>query len=622
MNERLDWPRMSHFAVVAAWTIGTCCILRFPDKLVRSCLERSPFAEGQARFLWRSSRRNWRSRLATLLAGVLVWLLPPTESPAAVVSGQVPGLGVAFDLQDFVDKEILSGAKRIVIPPGRYRVSPKARQHLLLSGLKDVQIIADRVEMICTETTRAITITHCTNVTLRGLAIDYDPLPYTQGRITTISADRKVYDVELFDGYPDAATVRNFKYEIFRPDTRTLRCEDRGLSGIEVLDGRHLRLTSPGRHDSHSEQVGDLIVIGSEYAPHGSAPHAVECSHNVKVKLENVNLFASNCFGFLELDCDGGVYEHCRVDRRLPADDPVPRASPRLRSLNADAFHSKYALKGPSYFGCTARFMGDDGVNICGDYHLIMDSHGRELRVLAKGTMNIQPGDPVELVRCAGERLPDARAVSVRPSGAILEDERAFLGRQSMDAGLKSGRGLGRAFAIVLDREVVIPRGGTICSANRVGNGFAVKNCIFGFNRSRGILIKASHGEIADNRMDGCWMSAILVSPEYWWLEAGSSTDLRIAGNVITNCAGIPIRVEAAGGNGNIAPSGAHRNITITGNTVTGCAMPAVLVTSTAGLRLSGNTFANWTGSERLPEEMRKVGLTELQPIMEINCTP
>jgi hypothetical protein len=32
-------------------------------------------------------------------------------------------------------------------------------------------------------------ITRCTNVTVRGLTIDYDPLPYTQGRISAISAD-------------------------------------------------------------------------------------------------------------------------------------------------------------------------------------------------------------------------------------------------------------------------------------------------------------------------------------------------------------------------------------------------------------------------------------------------
>ena len=337
------------------------------------------------------------------------WRVPP--------GARLPAAGTPFDLQGFINRELHVGKRRIVVPPGRYRVTPHECQHLVLHDLKDVQIVADGVEMICTETTRALTISRCTNVTVRRLVIDYDPLPYTQGRIAAISADRTVYDIELFDGYPAAETAHNFKYEVFRSDTRTLRCEDRGLSKIEVVDSRRLRLTSPGRHDRNPEHAGDLIVIGSEYSPHGSAAHAVECSSNANVRLENIDLFASNCFGFLEYDCDGSVYSHCRIDRRSPADDPVRRASPRLRSLNADAYHSKQAIRGPSYLSCEARFMGDDCINICGDYHLIVSSQGRQLHVLAKGSMNIQPGDPVELVRYTGERLPDARAVSIQPAG-------------------------------------------------------------------------------------------------------------------------------------------------------------------------------------------------------------
>ena len=117
---------------------------------------------------------------------VCLWLCGPAAKAAA------PGPGTPFDLQGFIDQEIKAGTQRIVVPPGRYRVTPKNRQHLVLRGLKDVQIIADGVEMICTETTRALTITRCTNVTVRGLVIDYDPLPFTQGRITGFSADKKV----------------------------------------------------------------------------------------------------------------------------------------------------------------------------------------------------------------------------------------------------------------------------------------------------------------------------------------------------------------------------------------------------------------------------------------------
>ena len=536
-------------------------------------------------------------------------------------AGAVATVPVLFDLQGFIDREIRAGHQRIVVPPGRYRVTPKDRQHLVLRGLKDVTLIADGVEMICTETTRALTVAHCTNVTVRGLVIDYDPLPFTQGRITGFSADKGIHEIELFDGYPSAAAARNFKYEIFQPDTRTLRCEDRYLTKIEVCDSRHLRLTHPGGRASDPERVGDLIVIGAEYAPHGSIPHAVECDHNVNVRLENIDLFASNCFGFIETHCDGSTYYRCRIDRRSPAADPVQRADPRLRSLDADAYHSKFAIKGPTYVECVARFMGDDCVNICGDYHLIMASSGRELRVLAKGAMNIQPGDPVELVLYTGERLPDAKAVAIEPAGSIRDEERAFLLKQRMNESLRTASGaLNHAFTVTLDREVNLSMGGVICSANRVGNGFAVKDCTFGFNRSRGILIKASHGEVSGNRVEGCEMSAILIAPEYWWLEAGSSRDLKITGNTITACKGIPICVEATAGNGDIAPAGAHQNLTITDNLVRNCPAPGILVCSTSGLRLENNTLELDDSRKSLPGLMVRAGMKELKPVVEIHC--
>jgi hypothetical protein len=109
-----------------------------------------------------------------------------------------------IDLQNCIDQQVKEGAKRIVIPPGCYRVQPRSGVHLTLDGLPDgVTIDATGVEMLCLETTRALSISNCTNLTLQGLTIDYDPLPYTQGRITSISKEkvsvqlRQVFRVRL-----------------------------------------------------------------------------------------------------------------------------------------------------------------------------------------------------------------------------------------------------------------------------------------------------------------------------------------------------------------------------------------------------------------------------------------
>ena len=574
-----------------------------------------------ARMVRTCSRGAWRTLAAALLlagAGLRAGETVGTDDTRGRDAG---GTGKDFDLPGFIERELKAGKQRIVVPPGRYRVEPTKAQHLALRNLKSVTIIADGVEMICTQTTRALTISNCTELALRGLVIDYDPLPYTQGRIIKLSPDKKVHDIELFDGYPRAETANPSKYEIFRPDTRTLRCPCYGVK-VEAVDSAHLRLTKSGGSTKDLEEVGDIIAIGSDYAPGGSAAHAVECSGNKKVTLEDISLYGSNCFGFLEYNCEASTYLRCRVDRRPAESDPVKRADPRIRSLNADAFHSKHATVGPRLIECVARFQGDDCLNICGDYHMVMGSAGKALRVLAKHDMNIQAGDPVELVAYSGARLPDAVATAIEKDEGIRPDEVAFLRKQRMDEGLRTNRGaLTKGFKIILDREVELPMGSVICSTRRVGNGFLVERCEFGFNRSRGILIKASDGKITHCKLQGNWEVGILVSPEFWWLEAGSSNNLIIQDNVISDCPTPGIVVQATGGNGKVAPSGAHRNITVSGNSFANCSMPYILCTSTDGLTLSANRFpetatpkqAGW-GGWMVPKEDKG------KPVVTVNC--
>lgn len=515
---------------------------------------------------------------------------------AAAPAARSPGAETAGDLPALVREGLAAGRAVIVIPPGRYRVAPERHGHLWLEGLTNVEIRAAGVEMICTETTRALTIRRCRNVTVRGLTIDYDPLPFTQGRIESISADGRTHEIRLFDGYPRADRAVPFKYEIFRPDTRTLRFGDYHSVRVEAVAPDRLRVAKTGGGSGRPgpEQAGDIAVIACSDAPGGQATHAVLCEQCEGVTLEDLRLYASNCFGFLETDCSGTVYRRCIVDRRPPETDVRPRGDARIRSLNADAFHSKFAGAGPSYLGCRARFQGDDCIAINGDDHMVLACTGRVLRVAAKYRMNIRPGDPLEIVAYDGVRQPDARAVAVEPDGAPDAAETAFMGRQRLDAGLREHLVSSRArvFRVTLDRDADLPRGSVICAANRIGSGFRIEDGDFGFNRSRGFIVKASRGTIAGNRLEGCFMEAIRLSSEYWWLEAGSSDDVTIRGNTIRNCGGTAIAVDGRGARDEIAPPGAHRGIVIESNVIEACPRPALRIEATRGVRLDRNLLS------------------------------
>ncbi|MEP6669638.1 MAG: right-handed parallel beta-helix repeat-containing protein [Chthoniobacter sp.] len=498
-----------------------------------------------------------------------------------------------FDLQGFISKAIQGGAKQVIVPAGRYRVTPSGGHHLFFKDLADVEIVADGVEMICTQTVQAVGMENCRNVHLRGLTVDYDPLPFTEGRITALAPDKSWVEFEIIAGYPENALEE--RVEIYDPQTQELRRETAGWSKEFKPVGNHrYRIAKhTGYHfnpSADTERVGDILVTNNVF-PAKSFGHAISLAQCTGVKFENVTVFASPCFGFIEDRCDGSTYLRCKIDRRAPQEDPVKRAFARLRSLDADAFHSIGAAKGPAILECTAKFQGDDCVNIHGGYHLVTGSAGSRLRVAATGRMTIEPGDPVEFLPYAGERPADAVAVKIEPDAGITAEEKAFFQKLNLNDRNKRRLLGGEAtfYAVTLDRAVPLAMGSAVCSSQRVGNGFVVKGCDFGYNRSRGILIKASHGEVSGNKITNGWMAAVLVAPEFWWSEAASASDVTIKDNIIIGCRRPAIEVTAKGGNGQPLPSGAHRDLRITGNTFTQSVWPNIHVASTSGLLISDN---------------------------------
>jgi hypothetical protein len=508
------------------------------------------------------------------------------------LSGQADSVaGAPFDLQKFIDTELKAGKKRIVVPPGRYRVAPKQSVHLSFKDLTNVVIVATGVEMICTETTRAVNFENCRDVRLKGITIDYDPLPFTEGRITALAPDKSWVEFEIIEGYPDNKLEQ--RIEIYDPATRELRRDMIGWEeGFEPLGNHRYRIAKPKgyhyRKEWDTEEAGDILVTNQRSAA-GTGDHAIVAARCTGLRLEEVTLYAAPCFGFLEHLCDGSTYYRCKVGRRPLAEDLAKRGLPRLRSLNADAFHSIEAVKGPAIIECAAKFQGDDCVNIHGTYHLVTASDANVLRVVvaAAGRLTIEPGDAVEFLPYEGKRPADAIALKVEPDSPMNGAERAFIERLQMDASIHRRllSSEARFFKLTLDRAVPLPIGSGVCAGNRVGNGCLVKGCDFGYNRSRGILIKASQAKVIGNRITHSWMTAVLVTPEFvWWHEAASSSDVLIEGNTIVGCRTPAIEVVATGGNGKPLASGAHRNITIRRNTIAQSVWPNIRVTSTDGL--------------------------------------
>ncbi len=539
----------------------------------------------------------------------------PPEVPASLVAA-----AVAFDLQSFIDARVAAGDTTIVIPPGRHLVTPRDKQHLSLRGLRNIVIEATGAELVCTETTRAITIENCENLTLRGLVIDYDPLPFTQARITAISEDQTRLELQTIPGYGDIHP-EPVKMETFASSTNELRnrLTFYGISAEVHGPGRATLVRPASISLLSADQVGDIAVLYNEHTPGGFLPHAIMATASRGLSFENVTLYAGPTFGFFENGCDGSRYINCRVDRRPSHLDYATRGYPRLRSMNADAYHSKNARLGPLYDRCLARYNGDDSIALNGDYHFITRAAGKTLRVLAKYDMTMRAGDIVQIFTFDGRRLKDKKIVALVRDGSATTEERAFSATKSIFPNHREN-GLADAWLVTLDASAEdTPPGSLIASSDSIGSGFIIRNCTLGHNRSRGILVKAGRGEITGNTLSGSIQSSILVSPEYYWLEAGLADDLVIANNTLRDIRGPGIVITALGGDASLAPAGAFRNITIRDNTISGGPAPGLLITSVAGLVNKNNRVSADVTRKLNPWEIKTWSDQGVKEVMLLN---
>lgn len=523
--------------------------------------------------------------------------------------------GVDFDLQGFIDGELARGNKNITIPPGVYRVTPQDKAHLSFSGLTDVTLRAEGVEMICTQTTRAITINKCRNLTISGLTIDYDPLCFTQGRITRLSDDKKMVEFRLDDNYPDGLVER---IEIFNPQTLTLRRRTHyGWGQFEKTADRTYTVSKGENYVYNpaidTEQVGDILVTNNEYAPDGSAPHAIYSNACTGLRLEDIMLYSGNCFGYFETNGTKNNYIRCRIDRREQKSDHYERAK-RIRSNDADAFHSKFAYVGPQLIGCSARFQGDDGINICGKYYFSVGAKGNKISLVVPDACDLKIGNRLEILTFDGKRLPVATIVSIEEAGTITPGQIAEIAKIKQNENNKRAltRSSNKIMELTIDRSVDFGLGAVVGDRERIGSGFLIQDCNFSYNRSRGILIKASDGVITGNTLEENWMSSVLISPEAWWLESGSSDHVVVRNNTfIRNKSSRTVNVTGEGFDGNIPQAGLHNDLIITGNRFVECPLPVLYVASTQGGEVLDNEVVS---------PIVLSGETANDPLVLINC--
>ncbi|MGN0833761.1 MAG: acetylxylan esterase [Kiritimatiellia bacterium] len=491
----------------------------------------------------------------------------------------------------YVRQELARGARRVSVPRARYwlALGPKDAAYFHLSGRRDAELDFNGGELVGTIQAPMFVLSECTNVTVRGAAVDYEALPFTQAVITRVDAERN-WDVRVIPGYPRPSAVALASAEAFWPIQAYGAKSHEPVNFMRYRQGVSIVRTGADAYrisggECRAGEAGDIAVWTCADWTHAPRAGAVNVWVSSGCRIEDVCAYAAandGC-GFAEAIAGGNAYVRCRLVRREPGTDLFPRGLRRLRSGNHDAFNSRRSPVGPLLEDCVFQYHCDDCVNISGCFSFVLGRKGRAYRVAVRAQERLRTGDLCQVLLPDGTSPGDVRLAQVTSAPELTDAERAQFAQLGLWPGCE------RNFRAVQDVVPAVaadwPPGTLLAPRGRMGEGYRIVGCTMGHNRARGLLLQASRGTVVRNVLEGIEGWAILLAPECTWMEAGIGSHVRIEGNVCRgNGEGIYIGGRSL--TGRPFDASTRRDVALRGNRIDGA---NVAVTGCRELRLEGN---------------------------------
>ncbi|RPK55615.1 hypothetical protein EES43_26180 [Streptomyces sp. ADI96-02] len=404
-----------------------------------------------------------------------------------------------------IERAVAAGTREVTITPGVYRRSST----LDLGKLDDFTVNASGVTIIQTRLVQALATGNASDLTVKGLTIDYDPLPFTQGRVTAVAPDGKSWmDVQISRGYsrrdvlPDRVTV-------FDPESRLPKSQTLGarVSWQNQADGI-ARSSS-----AHAARVGDIVTFAG--GAEAGASFGITAGGTNTV-FRDVKLHAAPGMGFMSSGGEGNM----RLDgfQLVPGPPPPGGTEKPILSSTWDGIQFQSVKKGPTVENSTVVNAGDDSMSIqgIGTVNVVKTDGTTAWVAFADRYRMGKKGD--RLQRFAGG-----------PTATITS-----LARETDTAVTRlAGKRADYTYKVTLDRTSPWKAGEVVTDIDRMGNDFVFRN-----NRvdssGRGFLLKARNGSIENNRIRGA--NAISVSTELASnSHANAGGKLVIKGNTFTS---------------------------------------------------------------------------------------
>ena len=317
-------------------------------------------------------------------------------------------------IQNAITASIQKGPNGVVtLESGRiYRLGPRSEASgaLTVIGAEGLTIDGNGATLLVHPTCMVFAIAKSRKVTVKNLTIDYDPLPYTQAVIRSVTPESGTLTFSPMPGYVDPVVSDDYQDVLWSDAmfydgaTRKMTHTFLRMRTISKNDDGTFSITYHGEPGHifrvlSARKPGDFLTIKLPYqrgemlrdtdgrflSANSGAIRAAFC-HDVRI--ENVTLYASPGQGFVATGSQGMVLDRYRVMRKPGTD--------RLASICSDGAHFKSVSIMPKLSQCFFEGMMDDGVNVKISSAKIIEKHGKKLVIahndIAWDDIAMEPG--------------------------------------------------------------------------------------------------------------------------------------------------------------------------------------------------------------------------------------
>lgn len=411
---------------------------------------------------------------------------------------------------------ITGAATKLIFKKGRYDLYSKEeneKSHLIyLNEANNILIEGNGAEIIVHDPLKGfLTIFKSQNIIVKDLFIDYDPLPFTQGKVMAVDIKNKTFDLKVDAGFPgltesmfqDATQVWGMLMDPTIPGKlkdgapnlfNSKEFEDLGSNVYRVKLGQVSLL-------KHIE-VGDLYVHIAR--TNGRTIFTAAASKNITYL--NITSYSS----------PAGTYAANNMEEWNVISCQVKLKPGRIHSANADCFHVNGGKFGPWIENSLFEGYSDDAINMKNARNVILEQKSSTELIVKQ---SIKKGEVIKIF--------NPREGTLIGTYNVVENK--FLGNARTLITLNNP----------IEQKLLVgddKKNDIIYVDSQSNESFVIRNNTFRNARRYGILLQNSYGIIERNMFENLSQAAINAYNGADWGEGFVANNIVINQNIFNNC--------------------------------------------------------------------------------------